>query len=160
MEKNDKMRLLLSIFAIIFLSVFTIQDSKAGAETVSTILESDTSGQTGTGLVYFFDLRERETFVQLTYPDRTLAVDCCGFGSEFEQISTGLNATAHVQIYDVSNNCNENNFFDVYTPADTHVYNMKDIQTNDGNPSGVVLPDGAYGMVVISMFRASGEDVE
>jgi len=40
-------------------------------------------------------------------------------------------------------------FFDSYTVNDTHVYNMRDIQTNDGNDAGVVLPDGAYGIVAI-----------
>ncbi len=43
---------------------------------------------------------------------------------------------------------NENNFFDLYTPNDTHVYNLRDILTNDGDDSGVVLPDGAYGIFV------------
>ena len=81
-------------------------------------------------LFSFFDLRDRESFVQLTNID-------------------SLNGTVHVQIFDVSNNCSENNFFDTYTPDDTHVYNMRDIQTNDGNPSGVILPDGAYGFVSI-----------
>lgn len=90
------------------------------------------------GIVYFFDLRERETFIQLTRPD-----------SEF--FPGSVSAQAHIQIYDVSNNCNENNFFDNYTINDTHVYNMRNIQTNDGNPSGVVLPDGAYGIVVITL---------
>ena len=33
---------------------------------------------------------------------------------------------------------------------DTHTDNMRDILTNDGNPSGVNLPDDAYGMVLIS----------
>lgn len=81
-------------------------------------------------LIYFFDLRERETFVQVT--------------------NTGSSdSTLHVQIFNVDDNCNENNFFDNYTPNDTHVYNIRDILTNDGNPSGVELPDGAYGLVVI-----------
>ncbi len=61
----------------------------------------------------------------------------------------------HVQIFDVANNCNENNFFDDFTGNDTHVYNMRDIQTNDGNPSGVVLPENAYGIVVISIVSGS-----
>lgn len=90
-------------------------------------------------LVYFFDLRERETFIQLTYP----AIN------PFSGVNLGSPAIAHVQIYDVSNNCIENDFFDNYTVNDTHTYNMRDIQTNDGNPSGVVLPDGAYGIVTI-----------
>jgi len=76
-------------------------------------------------LFYFFDLRDRESFIQLTNTD-------------FE------NVIVHVQIFDVSNNCNENNFFDTYTGNDTHVYDLRNILTNDNNPSGVVLPDGAY----------------
>ena len=81
-------------------------------------------------LFSFFDLRDRESFVQVT------------------SVNT-LDRVLHIQIFDVGNNCNENNFFDTYTPNDTHVYNLRDIQTNDGNPSGVVLPDGAYGFVFI-----------
>ncbi len=90
-------------------------------------------------LFSFFDLRDRESFVQLT------------------NIET-FGGTVHVQIFDVSNNCNENNFFDTYTGNDTHVYNLRDITTNDGNPSGVVLPDGAYGFVsIISVDPVDGE---
>ncbi len=75
-------------------------------------------------------MRDRESFVQVTNVD-------------------SIDGTVHVQIFDVSNNCNENNFFDTYTPNDTHVYNMRDIQTNNGNPSGVLLPQGAYGFVSV-----------
>jgi len=89
---------------------------------------SDTSDRI---LFGFFDLRERETFIQVTNVDTDPA---------------GHNV--HIQIYDVSNNCNENNFFDLYTVNDTHIYNLRDIKTNDGNDSGVVLPDGAYGVFV------------
>ena len=98
-------------------------------------------------LVYFFDLRERETFIQLTYPSINR-----------EGVFTNTPAVAHVQIFDVSNNCNENDFFDAYTVADTHVYNMRDIQTNDGNPSGVVLPDNAYGIVSIAVDSGLDDD--
>jgi len=82
------------------------------------------------GAAYFFDLRNRESFIQVTNTDTESAV-------------------LHIQIWNVNDNCNENNFFDAFTPNDTHIYNMRDIQTNDGNPSGVVLPDDAYGAVVI-----------
>ena len=110
---------------ILFISLFLfIPNSYSGL----SVPDTDTSESFE--LYSFFDLRDRESFVQLTNID-----------------STG--GTVHVQIFDVSNNCNENNFFDTYTPADTHVYNMRDIQTNNGNPSGVVLPEGAYGFVSI-----------
>lgn len=89
------------------------------------------SDSTSFRLISFYDLRDRESFVQITNTD-------------------GFDSKVHVQIFDVANNCNENNFFDDFTGNDTHIYNMRDIQTNDGNPSGVVLPDNAYGMVVIN----------
>ncbi len=138
------MKLHKSIFIIIFgltLILIPVKDAYSGAENFLYHNETDAgAGNSPFGaLVYFFDLRERETYIQLTYP----AID------PRSGEHTGSPATAHVQIYDVSNNCNENNFFDVYTVNDTHVYNMRDIQTNDGNPSGVVLPQDAYGIVTI-----------
>jgi len=88
------------------------------------------------GVTYFvFDLRDRETFIQFS-----------------PRYSDPLPSLQHIQIFDVSNNCNENDFFDNYTLNDTHVYNMRDIQTNDGAPSGVVLPDNSYGIVAITSF--------
>jgi len=87
-------------------------------------------------LVSFYDLRGRETFVQIT--------------------NTGGTALkTHVQVFNVANNCNENNFFDNMTGNDTHVYNLRDIQTNNGNPSGLVLPANAYGIVVITVVDSS-----
>jgi len=85
----------------------------------------------GFQLISFFDLRERETFIQLTNIDADAR-------------------NIHVQIFDVENNCNENDFFDNYTENDTHVYNMRNIESNDGNPTGVVLPNNAYGFVVVT----------
>ena len=112
-----------------------------------TLSETDSkiTGEEIASLFYFFDLRERETFIQVT----------------FSEIDDPLvdGAVAHVQIFDVGNNCNENNFSDAYTINDTHVYNMRDIQTNDGNPSGVVLPDGAYGIVAVTMFATVGGQI-
>lgn len=82
-------------------------------------------------LVGFFDLRDRESFIQVT--------------------NTGSSPlTLHIQVFNVNDNCNENDFFDIYTPNDTHTYNLRDLLTNDGNPSGVVLPNDAYGAIAIS----------
>lgn len=100
-------------------------------------IPTPTTDESGFILYSFFDLRDRESFVQVT------------------NVDSG-NATVHVQIWDVSNNCNENNFFDNYTPADTHIYNMRDILTNDTNPSGVVLPEGAYGFVTVGVVTSAG----
>ncbi len=127
--KNIK---IISVFLLLLAITFFPAQSKAG--TATPFNASGTDSSAFDSLIYFFDLRDRETFIQLTY---------------FEEVIQGISANIHIQIFDVSNNCNENNFFDVYTPNDTHVYNMRDIQTNDGSPSGVVLPEGAYGIVTI-----------
>ena len=118
-----------SLFIIVLalaINFIPVNNSYSGITEI--IPETDAAGFQQIG---FFDLRERDTFLQLTHTDAV--------GSSY-----------HIQIFDVANNCNENNFFDNYTPNDTHVYNLADIQTNDGNPSGVVLPDNAYGIVYVT----------
>ena len=141
-----------SSFLILFLALsiclFPVKSVIAGVPGNISFTTPDTDTNFASSLselVYFFDLRERETFIQLTFPDTS---GLAGMGAD--------GALAHVQIFDVSNNCNENDFFDNYTIHDTHVYNMRDIQTNDGNPSGVVLPGGAYGIVVVTMTVTIG----
>ncbi len=114
-----------SIFILFFafaLCIIPTKDLSAGGLVVS---ETDTQDNQ---LVGFFDLRERESFIQIT------------------NTATSIQ-TIHIQIFNVADNCNENNFFDAYSGNDTHVYNLRDMQTNDGNPSGVVLPPGAYGFL-------------
>lgn len=115
------------IFTFLLLITFLFPVSN-GFSGVGLIPETDTGGQV---LFVPFDLRDRESFFQITNVNSS-------------------NQTIHIQIYNVGNLCNENNFFDVYTPSDTHIYNLRDIITNDSNPSGVVLPDDAYGIIVAS----------
>lgn len=103
----------------------------AGGGVTPNTLNFDTD-QPGRQLHAFFDLRDRESYVQVTNTD------------------TVNPYFIHMQIFTVNANCTENDFFDFYTPTDTHVYNMRDILSNDGNPSGVILPDDAYGIVVFS----------
>ena len=82
-------------------------------------------------LTAFYDLRDRESFIQVT------------------NVTPG-SITLHVQIFNTGFDCVENNFYDSLTGNDTHVYNMRDIQTNNLAPSGVNLLPDAYGFVVIS----------
>lgn len=131
----DRIKFLFLVITLMFIGVVPAYSS-GGLNTP----ESDTPDDL---LIGFFDLRDRETFIQITNVD----------GAESE--------TVHVQIFDVSNNCNENNFFDTYTPNDTHTYNLRNILTNDGNPSGVVLPENAYGVITILRLEDPGmEDFE
>ena len=117
------------------LSICFYSPAYSGNGTNLDLNESDIAEDSG---IYFFDLRDRETFIQLTnILDNSI--------------------TVHVQIFDVNNNCIENNFYDTYTGNDTHVYNLRNILTNNGNPSGVVLPDNAYGFVIVLHVDGVGQ---
>jgi len=134
-------------FLAIVFAMITLTNSFSGpgggqSVTIPNTDSIEPSDPFSLSLFYVFDLRDRETFIQFTY------------NQNFK--GNSLPSQAHIQIFDVSNNCNENNFFDVYTINDTHVYNMRDLQTNDGHPSGVVLSDGAYGIAVISYVSING----
>ena len=146
MRANKYLYIFLTLIFSVLLSFSLTVDSKAGdPEEVLDASESDTSGDT---LIYFFDLRDRETYIQLTYTNND------GDPDDFFDLT--VDTRMHIQIFDISNNCNENDFFDVYTPNDTHVYNMRNIETNDGNPSGVNLPNGAYGFVFAYAVEPDG----
>jgi len=132
---------------VLFLLIVSYSPSVlAGMEDDMNYMETDIPGDM---LVFFFDLRDRETYIQLTNSNFDV-----NMGDDDDDV--GKDNSLHIFIFDVSRDCVENNFFDVYTPNDTHVYNMRDIQTNDGNPSGVVLPDDAYGFVFAQAVNLDG----
>jgi hypothetical protein len=102
--------------------------------------------QTDTGsdrIVAFWDMRGRESFVQVT-------------NTSSEKI------TIHVQIFDIASpflECEECNFNDMLSPNDTHVYNVQDIMTNQIFPPFTPMPSvpactgitpNSYGFMVIS----------
>jgi len=128
----------MKLHKIIFILFFALSFSLISTVDVysghTDISETDSGAMQ---LYSVFDLRDRESYMQVTNTDSS-------------------DITVHVQIFNVDLDCNENNFYDTLTPNDTHVYNMADIQTNNGNPSGVVLPDDAYGGVVITYVLGVG----
>jgi len=117
----SKIKLILFVFSFVLLSTVP---GFSGAS-----LDVPNTDSHGHALIGFFDLRDRETLIQITNVDED---------------SPG--ATIHIQIWNVGTDCIENNFNDFYTPGDTHVYNLRDITTNDGHEEGIVLPDDAYGI--------------
>ncbi len=143
-------KITLTIFSLFLSICFIGTDSSFASD--RNIPETDSANYS---MYSFFDLRDRESFVQVTNTANPAFIVDPGDDDDDDNVEDGMfdvsgNITVHVQIFNVANNCNENDFFDTLTPNDTHIYNMRDIQTNNGSPSGVVLPDGAYGFVVIS----------
>ena len=129
------------LFFALALFLIPVKNTFSGSGTSafrSTIGDTDSHSIGDRPLLAYFDLRNRESFVQITNVDDEVV-------------------TLHIQIFNVDQDCNENNFFDNYTVNDTHVYNMRDILTNDGDPSGVVLPENAYGLVALIPFGSNGE---
>lgn len=96
-----------------------------------------TTTDTGSNqLVYYYDLRNRESYVQVS------------------NTSTST-ANIHVQIFrnDFAN-CQDLNFYDTLTPSDTHIYNMSNIVGN-GIPVNAVLNDDSNGLVVITLVEGT-----
>lgn len=128
-----------SIFIMFFSLLFCFNTESNAVSSIGLpdlAVDSDTPDRM---LFGFFDLRERESFIQVTNLNSSDTV-------------------LHVQVFNVGMDCNENNFFDTYTSSDTHVYNMREILTNDANPAGFVLPEGAYGIIVISSVQGVGQN--
>jgi len=130
--KSLKYLFLLAIFLAVPTQVW------AGIEYASQPYISATDAA-GFRAVYFWDERNsRDTFLQLS------------------NISSS-SVTVHFQIFVVNADqadCLPCDFFDVYTPEDTHVYEVANIIANDGGQACNLNLEGKYGAVVIS--RSSG----
>lgn len=122
---------LLFIFSFLFLP--SIAWSGSSTPTNAIVVTEQASFQ----LYYFWDLRDRDSYLQVMNTD-------------------GSSAVLHIQTFIVNNNCNEVDFYDFYTANDTHIYNMRDLITNGGAPAGVVLPDNSYGFTVITVRDGIG----
>ena len=133
-------RIITLLFAF---TAFMAVNAYAGNTTNSRYMFNETDNEMDV-LVGVFDLRDRESYIQITLTDLDER-----FGSS-DTIPPAEGARAHVQIFNLAESCGENDFFDFYTLNDTHLYNMRNIVTNDGSNSGFTLPDNSYGFVVIS----------
>jgi len=119
------------LFVLAFLFVTPI---KSWAGFSEDIAETDAASFQ---LYSFWDLRDRESFVQVTN-------------------TGGGPVTVHVQIFNVAENCDEVDFYDDYTPQDTHVYNLRALTRNNGAPLNISVPDNGYGLMVVTVVTGVG----
>lgn len=91
-------------------------------------------------LYYYWDLRDRESTFQV-----------------FNRSSSSIQV--HVQVFEANNTfvqCDETDFFDTYTPFDTHIYDLKTMIPNSGTPTGVPpFSDGKFGFAVVTVIDGS-----
>ena len=110
---QDNLSKIKYLFVLAVLLVLPMQATVSFAGS-STIID-----QTDTGvnrLVYFFDTRDRDTFIQVTN-------------------TSTAKINIHVQVFDAGSlfvECEECNFDDMLTPNDTHVYDVENMMTNSG----------------------------
>lgn len=96
---------------------------------VSTVTDTDLGD--GSQLYFFWDLRGRESFFQLTN-------------------TSNKKITVHVQVFNSANGCKEFDFFDTYTGNDTHLYNVRRLDANDHSLTGPPNLDNGFGFIVVS----------
>ncbi len=137
MIKSTVSRVICLTLLAVMLAIPTV--SKAGI----LIPIIDQTDQADNALVNFWDLRmARQTFVQVTN-------------------TTNFSSFVHVQIFNVTSPvvvCEETDFNDVYTPGDTHVYDLSNLVSNNdadglgivGNSAPAADLDEGYGLFIVS----------
>lgn len=106
--------------------------------TFPNIPDTDFLGETQ--LFYFWDLRDRASYFQVTN-------------------TTTLPITVHIQIFNSNDNCSEFDFDDTFTGNDTHLYNLSALDSNDGTLTGPpVFTNKDFGMVVVTEIDAASGD--
>ena len=88
----------------------------------------------------YYDLRNRNTFIQVTNQD-------------IFNINGNNSICIHVQIFQQDQGCTELDFEDELTPNDTVIYDMDNIIRNNGSSVPVNLDDDSYGFVAISAYE-------
>jgi len=127
-------KLLLFLFIILCLFSFLSKNTHSGAANTPLIPDIKSFQ-----LYYFWDLRNRETLIQVFNTSNSLV-------------------NIHVQVFNVNNSCVEFDFFDQLTLKDAHIYNMRNIEPNQGPPLSPPPPalDKGYGFVVITVIDSPG----
>ena len=123
--------------ALAFLLVPIVIPIKAwgGVEVVNTDNE-------GHQLYYFWDLRNRETFFQVTN-------------------ASSNPIQVHVQVFNAATaNCDEFDFFDTYSPNGTHLYNVRKLDSNDGKLIGPPTLDNGFGFITVTLVEQAPDTTE
>jgi len=132
-----KLRSILMIMPLFIVMFVTLPDSSLAGTLPQTLSDQGhVANQADDLIVGYWDLRNRESFFQLT------------------NVSGGL-ITVHIQIWNasdpnISNVCTEFDFTDIYTGFDTHIYDLRNLSRNNGVPLAPPILDGGHGYIIAS----------
>lgn len=104
-----------------------------GGPDLNTVITDSASSR----LIGYWDLRDRETFFQVTN-------------------TNGDDVRIHIQVFDVSSDCAEFDYFDTLTPRDTHVYDIRELDRNNGVE--LSAPDFSEGHGIIAVTHVNNDD--
>ncbi len=135
------MKFLRESFVLLLFMILFCYPLSADSAPFYPILESNSGSFQ---LFYYWDQRDRKSTVQV-------------FNASASPIRI------HVQIF-VANStgveCRESDFFDDLTSFDSHIYDLRNIQSNTGLPTGIApMPDGTFGFLAITMVDAAGSPI-
>lgn len=128
---------------LFFISLLTMPNtSNAGEEIICPPFCSGkattATDTTNPVLIGYWDLRERNSYFQVT-------------NTSSEDIRM------HIQIFDASNNCVEFDYFDTFTPRDTHVYDVSSLDRNNGVTLSSPILSGGHGIVAITHVSTTND---
>lgn len=126
-----QIKVLLALLVFAFLPVL-MWGGTAQAGHLLQVTDSEASR-----LINYWDLRDRQTIFQVT------------------NTSTAP-VRVHIQIFDYTQNCFEFDFFDDFTPFDTHVYDVSSLTRNNGVPLNEPDLSNGHGIIGVSVVNGSG----
>ena len=89
-------------------------------------------------LIGYWDLRDRSSYFQVTN-------------------ESADPVRVHIQIFNASDNCVEFDYYDTYTPRDTHVYDVSSLDRNNGSSLNPPVLTGGHGIIAISHVNTAND---
>jgi hypothetical protein len=143
-RKSNMLRMLSSRLSGVVLIIFLVGSFLAITGQANAGLQAPVVVEADTEVAGFWDLRNRQSFFQVT------------------NVSGGA-IVVHVQVWNASeegfsDRCREFDFFDSYTGNDTHVYDLSNLQTNDGTVINPPPLDDGHGYIYVSVDTGGCDD--
>lgn len=134
MQKNLISILKLASLTFFIACIFTFAPSAFASGFATSEPEIN---RTTNQMVGYWDLRDRNSFFQVTNKH-------------------GEDIRIHIQVFNVGEECQEYDYYDTLTGFDTHVYDLAELDRNNG--AALAAPDFSGGHGIIAVSHVNGDD--